>query len=692
MALEGGATISSSAGESLFSTDGDIIWDREDHMMPNGSDIGGRCAGFVGSTSQSALIVPHPGNANLYYVFTTDCDEDNFVDGLRYSIVDLSLRQGLGDVILKNQLLVSHTAEKVAGILHPNGHDVWVVTHEVGTNRFFAYTITDAGLNITPTISATGQVHAGGRGYLKFSPDGKRLAAGSFLSNVEQGIDTELFKFNGNSGFVQADFRLTGDVAYSLSFSPDSKRLYTSGAWATFDNANSITQYNLEAGSPQQIIARRYVVPNSNSKGALQLGPDGRLYYMHYVQPDPQKQPLDYLGVFTDPNKIGAASGHVHESIPLPCWIQGAWGLPNFIESYFQTPFTGASDCAPVVSTLVESVDFIAHTTCSDREVVFENITSPYKENSTSELNSYNVGWLWDFGDGSSPLLIGGPPGQVTYTYSQPGTYNVKMRFQQFACPVATAEKVISIGDAQTVIGIEQDCQSLDVAFSADLIPNSPVTRWLWHFGDDNSSAEQNPVHRYSQPGDYTVTLSAESPSCGTLTHSFPTHIHGTLHLETSFIELCAGDTLMLRVPGDIPGDVQWNFGSTERSVGLSEAGEYWVQINQDDCTTADTITVALLDCVACPFSAPNVITPNDDDKNDTFVFQAECTFLSYRMNLYDRWGHRIHTTTSPEWDGRIHNEVPATGVYYYTIEFTHMGPRYKTLTRNVKGWLQILH
>jgi gliding motility-associated-like protein len=36
---------------------------------------------------------------------------------------------------------------------------------------------------------------------------------------------------------------------------------------------------------------------------------------------------------------------------------------------------------------------------------------------------------------------------------------------------------------------------------------NFPITSWLWDFGDGNSSNLENPIHTYSQGGNYTVNL-----------------------------------------------------------------------------------------------------------------------------------------------------------------------------------------
>ncbi|MDZ4846314.1 MAG: choice-of-anchor D domain-containing protein [Chitinophagales bacterium] len=43
---------------------------------------------------------------------------------------------------------------------------------------------------------------------------------------------------------------------------------------------------------------------------------------------------------------------------------------------------------------------------------------------------------------------------------------------------------------------------------------SSGATRYEWKFGDGNTSADENPEHLYSQPGNYEVTLLAENDDC----------------------------------------------------------------------------------------------------------------------------------------------------------------------------------
>ena len=49
---------------------------------------------------------------------------------------------------------------------------------------------------------------------------------------------------------------------------------------------------------------------------------------------------------------------------------------------------------------------------------------------------------------------------------------------------------------------------------------SSGAVSWLWDFGDNNSSTQQNPVHTYSNPGNYTITLTINNGGCSS-TQSF---------------------------------------------------------------------------------------------------------------------------------------------------------------------------
>ena len=137
---EGCASISDKAsGQLLFYTDGLTIYNRNNIQMPNGSGLLGD-----GSSTQSAIIVPNPVSSNLFYVFTVAAQA---AGGLTYSVVDMTLQGGLGDVNgTKNVQLIDTTTEKVTAVMHCNGHDIWVIAHKYSSNAYYSYLITNAGI------------------------------------------------------------------------------------------------------------------------------------------------------------------------------------------------------------------------------------------------------------------------------------------------------------------------------------------------------------------------------------------------------------------------------------------------------------------------------------------------------------------------------------------------------------------
>ncbi len=598
--LEGGSCISSAEGELLFMTDGDIVWSKDFRIMPNGRGLGGQCTNYGerSSSSQSALIVPHPGNPALYYVFTTDCAEDSFDAGLRYSIIDITMNGGLGDVIEKNKPMVAPAAEKVAAIFAPNGKDVWVVTHGVFDNTFYAFSVTDAGLNLTPVISNTGQVHPGGRGYLKFSPDGERLVAASFIYSSNDGISPEIFSFDGTSGSVTSEFILPAPSKsiYAASFSPNGKLLYMSCSWTCVNP--TIEQFNLEAGTPQQIVDQRYTIP-ALIVGALQLSIDGKLYFMSYGHGRGASN--GFLSVITSPNVVGAGCNPIETYITLPCWHSYGWGLPNFIESYFQTPVPGSASCDPPKIDLVESIDFATEITCGSLTANFDNQSSVRQmEIVFWGQTRMAFSWKLDFGDGS--YSTSEQPQHIAHTYAKPGVYKVTLTLLLYGeCVVRSTQKVIEISAVNPVFEYVQECKSLQVNLINKTIDPDNRFTWHWNFGDnsvDSTSNSKNPVHRYTVPGNYIVKLTAtfECQWVTTLNIQVLPPLVISLGPDTTF---CAGEQVALNA--DQP-DVSytWSTGYTGATISVGDPGVYAIKLNRGTCSATDTIRLTYRDCRLC--------------------------------------------------------------------------------------------
>lgn len=316
--LEGSTTASTQDGELLFYSDGISVWNKNQALMPNGFDLAGNP-----SSTQSGLILPKPGAAGRYYLFTIASAEFPAL-GIAYSEIDMSLDGGLGDVIpeTKNTTLTPDCIEKLTAVAKPDNSGYWVLSHNRLGNEFYAFSVTESGVNAAPIISAIGESYTGTAqtiGYLKFSTNAKWVGAIYFGADK-----VELFRFNPFTGTVTESVFLDSfgaGNAYGVEFSPNNKRFYCS-------NKNRIYQYDLANDSNDLILNSRITVGDFTSShlSALQLGIDGKIYFANVFQ--------NYIGVIPNPDLQGTGCGFIQNAVDLGTGICQL-GLPTSNQSIF---------------------------------------------------------------------------------------------------------------------------------------------------------------------------------------------------------------------------------------------------------------------------------------------------------------------------------------------------------------------
>ena len=371
---EGCAVLSNGGGQLLFYTDGVTIWNKNHQIMLNGSGLMGDF-----SSTQSAIIVPKPGSSTLFYVFTTDYEAHS--NGLRYSIIDLSLDGGLGGITsTKNILLYTPSCEKLTVVKHANTADFWIITHGWNNNNYYSYLLDTNGVNPIPIISSIGTLiprpfvdsGADATGVIKISPDGSKLV------NILGGREiVELFDFNTATGVVSNKQQLTNNKGslYGAEFSIDNTVLYIT-------SFGEIIQYDLKA---IPISSSAFVVNKndySSTPISLQLGPDNKIYVSLIYSTK--------IAVINQPNVLGVGCNFLNSSIDLGGKICRS-GLPTFVQSFFVL-----SEIKYANSCLGDSTSFSLNDS--------QNITSA----------------TWNFGDGFTSTDI-----SPTHTYTAVGKYTV---------------------------------------------------------------------------------------------------------------------------------------------------------------------------------------------------------------------------------------------------------------------------
>ena len=472
--LEGCTSISDDNGDLLFYSDGRTIWNRNHLPMSNADEnLGTDLKGDDSSTS-SGLIVPKPQDPTKYYIFTVDephhsnssafpneSDGDGVNNGLMYSLVDMNLNGGLGDVDLleKNVPLITYDqsialqtefkcSEKITAVKANDCSSFWVITHFA--NRFYAFKIQASGVVTSPVISTIGpEVPVEGYrrnalGYLKASPDGSKLVVahfgfGTVLSEDAPG-GVYLFDFNNDTGVVTNSIELLGPSAntspYGVEFSAENRKVYaTTSAGARGTGASSLIQWDLES---DDIPNSSVVISTSGTvtAGALQLGLDRRIYRAQFSFSDVNSG--KYLGVITNPEADGSNSNFIENGILVDVTNSGnnlsRIGLPPFIQSLFNS-----------------QIDIIQNG-ISTTEVLLCN-------ESTYTLNADNIPgatYIW-YQDGE--MLNS----ETTFelVVSTPGFYEVYIEPNNGDCPIE-GEALVSFFEVPTITAIVNDINICD--------------------------------------------------------------------------------------------------------------------------------------------------------------------------------------------------------------------------------------
>lgn len=322
--MEGSASISDTAGNLLFYTNGMEVYTASNTQMPNGFGLMGHH-----SSSMNAVIIKQPQSDSLYYVFTIDYNHDGLAigDGLRYSVVDMSLNGGQGDVTLKNVLIRLPVYEKVAATKHANGVDYWIVINDWTNDDIISYKLDSAGLDTTPVFSNVGPIHftnpSRTTGCMKVSPCGDKIALALWGNS-----SYELFNYNNLTGIASNHLSIQSpDMfwAYGVEFSPDESKLYTT----KLDLPGCLYQFDISNWNASAILSSRVTIDSVQQQYyfcSLQLAPDAKVYC--------SISGAGSLGVIDSPDQQGLSCNYINNG-PLLGFGFCRYGLPNCVYDCF---------------------------------------------------------------------------------------------------------------------------------------------------------------------------------------------------------------------------------------------------------------------------------------------------------------------------------------------------------------------
>lgn len=120
--------------------------------------------------------------------------------------------------------------------------------------------------------------------------------------------------------------------------------------------------------------------------------------------------------------------------------------------------------------------------------------------------------------------------------------------------------------------------------------------------------------------------------------------------------------------------------GFTDKTISILDSGVYKVKIN-NYCSSVESDAIAVYPASdQAELFFPNVITPNEDKKNDTFCIDK--SLFQSNLKIYNRWGKLVYESNAYEnsWKG----ENISSGVYYYYLQNA-------CLTKPYKGYVHVI-
>lgn len=654
-AHEGSATISDSAGRLLFYTDGETIYNKNHQVMRNGDQLLGHFSSF-----QSSIIIRQPNSTQIFYVFTSDANENDFKNGYHYSIVDMSKDNGNGEVVSKNNLLKAPGTERLTAIRHGNSIDVWILTNDWASNVFRAWLLTCNGLVTTPVVSTAGEKLDAHRymniGCLKASADGKKLCQTHFADQGSEENFFQLFDFDNESGkvFNSKKISIPKTRYYGCEFSPNSQLLYlTKGDVPEVDQFES----NL---STIAVVNSRASLPAVKNLYGIQLGPDQRIYLAKSGAA---------LSVIKRPNSKGVDCLLDVDNITLGGKTSGI-GLPARINDAHVGNFT-----------------YRLGDSCKGDFQFFGNTGLK------GELE-----WHWDFGDGHYSNLKN-PVHTFVGTTRQVHTITLTVKSKGTCGFVRFTQNIVGGGLlVQPDFDYKQRCDSSFVEFTNKTVvfPDTAVINYTWELAGEPVEDSIQPRYHYTSPGEINVKLKA-STSNGCLDDSLSKLINiRILDLQVPINKtINVGESVQLFASGGANqfewSPSTWLSDSTiQNPVAVPLKNITYTVKAKDDlgCTDTDSVSIQVLNLDG--IFVPNGFTPNNDGLNDVLKPTLGVNYELLGFSVYNRWGERIFFTQRKGhgWDGQFKKTQQSSDTYLWVLSVKHKsGAVYQT-----KGTAHLIH
>ncbi|MEY8761271.1 T9SS type B sorting domain-containing protein [Chryseobacterium tongliaoense] len=180
--------------------------------------------------------------------------------------------------------------------------------------------------------------------------------------------------------------------------------------------------------------------------------------------------------------------------------------------------------------------------------------------------------------------------------------------------------------------------------------------------------------------GTYTVTISngvCSKTFTATVGYLITPEIL-EIHYKNNTLVIIAKNNGSLPMEYSIDGGVNWQSSNTFNNVFSNTL--YMIQVRNKGMT-------CYTEAMYYTFFMANVITPNNDGKNDYIDFSEISKYGDFTGNIFDRYGKSVFNASSknPKWDGKHLGYHVPTGTYWYKLSWED---RISKKPVHLSGWI----
>lgn len=273
----------------------------------------------------------------------------------------------------------------------------------------------------------------------------------------------------------------------------------------------------------------------------------------------------------------------------------------------------------------------------------------------------------WDPGNLTGTSITVSPLSGTQYTF--------KFLPEGGVCPVLQDTVNVGINDQPPVKDPEKFLICIGDTVNLNPTSDAPFGTYQWSVGGVGFSNLQSPLVHPLVTTQYNLVT--KNGNCQ-WNYDYTINVQnlaGFIKFPGDTI-ICKNDAITLEAQGNGPGLISWgepvNSSSNPVIVNLQNSEMIFVTFTPEGnvCDPiSDSVTITVLS--TCEILIPNIITPNKNEKNETFKIITSDAVKLNSLKIYNRWGNVVFETNDKTegWDGtRKGNPVPMD-LYVYVIE-----------------------